>query len=133
MKCVICKQGETQSGTATVTLVRDGVTIVFKGVPARVCPNCGEEYVDSTVADRLLKEADETARNGTQGKRGTLPLFPADVKTQRGFAAKSQLPVSSYQLSEAPVTQWPIPDLAHSSVLTPQSSLLSPHSLVLTP
>ncbi|HTW92266.1 MAG TPA: type II toxin-antitoxin system MqsA family antitoxin [bacterium] len=66
MKCVICKQGETRSGTATVTLVRGGLTVVYKGVPAQVCPNCGEEYVDSAVADRLLKEAEQTARNGTQ-------------------------------------------------------------------
>ena len=66
MKCVICKQGETRSGTATVTLVRGGLTVVYKGVPAQVCPNCGEEYVDSAVADQLLKEAEQTARNGTQ-------------------------------------------------------------------
>ena len=66
MKCVICKQAETRPGTATVTLERDGLTVVFKGVPAQVCPNCGEDYVESAVADRLLKEAEQTARNGTQ-------------------------------------------------------------------
>lgn len=66
MKCVVCKQADTRPGTATVTLERDGLTVVFKGVPAQVCPNCGEDYVDSAVADRLLKEAEQTARNGTQ-------------------------------------------------------------------
>ena len=66
MKCVVCKQTETRPGTATVTLERDGLTVVFKGVPAQVCPNCGEDYVDPAVADRLLKEAEQTARNGTQ-------------------------------------------------------------------
>ena len=66
MKCVVCKQAESRPGTATVTLERDGLTVVFKGVPAQVCPNCGEDYVDSAVADRLLKEAEQTARNGTQ-------------------------------------------------------------------
>jgi YgiT-type zinc finger domain-containing protein len=66
MKCVVCKQAETRSGTATVTLERDGLTIVFRGVPAQVCPNCGEDYVDPTVADQLLKDAEQTARNGTQ-------------------------------------------------------------------
>jgi YgiT-type zinc finger domain-containing protein len=66
MKCVVCKQAETRPGLATVTLERDGLTVVFKGVPAQVCPNCGEEYVDSSVSDRLLKEAEQTARNGTQ-------------------------------------------------------------------
>jgi len=66
MKCVVCKQADTRPGTTTVTLDRDGLTVVFKGVPAQVCPNCGEDYVDSAVADRLLKEAELTARNGTQ-------------------------------------------------------------------
>src|SRR6266567_1758503 len=49
MKCVICKKGETKAGTATVTLAKDGATLVFKGVPARVCTICGEEYVDENI------------------------------------------------------------------------------------
>jgi len=48
------------------TLERGGLTVVFKGVPAEVCPNCGEDYVDSSVAEQLLCEAEQTARNGTQ-------------------------------------------------------------------
>ena len=66
MKCVVCKQAETRPGFATVTLEHEGLTVVFKGVPAQVCPNCGEEYVGSAVSDRLLKEAEQAARNGTQ-------------------------------------------------------------------
>jgi YgiT-type zinc finger domain-containing protein len=66
MKCVVCKQAETRPGFATVTFERDGLMVVFKGVPAQVCPNCGEECVDSAVSDRLLKEAEQTACNGTQ-------------------------------------------------------------------
>jgi YgiT-type zinc finger domain-containing protein len=34
MKCVVCKKGETKAGKATVTLEKDGATLVFKGVPA---------------------------------------------------------------------------------------------------
>jgi YgiT-type zinc finger domain-containing protein len=66
MKCTVCRQAETRPGTAAVTLERDGMTIVFKGVPAQVCPNCGEDYVDSAVADRLPRDAQQAARNGTQ-------------------------------------------------------------------
>ena len=36
MKCVICKQGETLPGVTTVTLERNGLTLVVKSVPARV-------------------------------------------------------------------------------------------------
>jgi len=66
MRCIICKQGETKPGLATVTLERDGLTIVFKRVPAQVCVNCGEEYVDEVAAAGLLKTAEEMARAGTQ-------------------------------------------------------------------
>ena len=66
MKCVICKQAEVEPGWATVTLERDALTLVFKRVPARVCPNCGEEYVDEAVTARLLENAEALARAGTQ-------------------------------------------------------------------
>ena len=66
MKCVICKQGETRSGTSTVTLERDGTTLVVKGVPAQVCRNCGEEYVDEATTAYLLKTAEEAACVGVQ-------------------------------------------------------------------
>ena len=66
MTCVICKNGETRPGATTVTLERDGATVVIKGVPARVCKNCGEEYVDEGVTARLLKTAEEAVRAGVQ-------------------------------------------------------------------
>ena len=66
MTCVICKNGETRPGTATVTLEREGATVVIKGVPARVCKNCGEEYVDEGITARLLKIAEEAVRAGVQ-------------------------------------------------------------------
>lgn len=66
MTCVICKNGETRSGAATVTLEREGATVVIKGVPARVCKNCGEEYVDEGVTARLLKTAEDAVRAGVQ-------------------------------------------------------------------
>ncbi len=66
MKCVICRVGETTAGTATVTLERDTLTLVVKGVPALVCANCGEEYVDETTATSLLTAAEEAAKGGVQ-------------------------------------------------------------------
>ena len=66
MKCVICKVEETQLGKTTVTLERGGTTLVFKGVPAQVCPNCGEAYVDEEIAKRLLGIAEEAASSGVQ-------------------------------------------------------------------
>ncbi len=47
MKCVICRHGELTDGSTTVILERGEATLIFKEVPARVCDNCGEEYVSS--------------------------------------------------------------------------------------
>jgi hypothetical protein len=40
--------------------------MVVKGVPAQVCPNCGEEYVDEEVAPQLLRTAEQMAKSGAQ-------------------------------------------------------------------
>ncbi len=66
MKCVVCKLGETRDGTATVTLERNGMILVFKNVPAEVCEVCGEEYVSEETTARLLAAAEEAARAGVQ-------------------------------------------------------------------
>lgn len=66
MRCVICKHAETTSGTTTVTLEREALTLVVKGVPAQACPNCGEEYVDEVVAAQLLSLVDQAERAGVQ-------------------------------------------------------------------
>ena len=66
MMCVICRHGHTYDGTATVTLERDGLTLVVKGVPARICENCGEEYVDEQTAAILLHDATQAAQASVQ-------------------------------------------------------------------
>ena len=66
MKCVICKQGETRAGKTTITLERGAFTMVVKSVPAQVCQNCGEAYVDETTTKTLLKTAEREAEAGSQ-------------------------------------------------------------------
>jgi len=66
MKCVVCKLAETHSGVTTVTLERGESTFVMKEVPAQVCPNCGEDYVDAGVTANLLRTAEDLSRAGTQ-------------------------------------------------------------------
>lgn len=66
MRCVICKQATTKPGTTTITLERNGLTLVVKNVPAQVCPNCGEAYVDEQATAHVLKTAEQMAQTGTQ-------------------------------------------------------------------
>jgi len=64
--CIICKEGEVVDGTTTVTLERGNTTVVIKSVPAGVCVNCGEEYVDERTTRQLMSIADAAARTGVQ-------------------------------------------------------------------
>jgi YgiT-type zinc finger domain-containing protein len=66
MKCVICKSGVTTDGTTTITLERGATTVVIKDVPARVCQNCGEAYLDDHVAAILLTVAEAAVKAGVQ-------------------------------------------------------------------
>lgn len=66
MKCVICKHGETTEGETTVTLEKNGSTIVFKHVPALVCDNCGEAYVADAVTRKLLESAQAIVKSGAE-------------------------------------------------------------------
>jgi YgiT-type zinc finger domain-containing protein len=66
MKCVICKHGETQAGTTTMTLERNETTVVLKNVPAEVCQTCGEAYVDAATTKQLLYIVEEAAKAGVQ-------------------------------------------------------------------
>ncbi len=66
MTCAICRIGDTHPGRTTVTLERDQTTLVVRSVPAAVCGNCGEEYVDEQTSIGLLDLVDQVARAGIQ-------------------------------------------------------------------
>ena len=66
MRCVICRT--TKPGITTITLERGCLTMVVKCVPALVCPNCGEAYLDEDVTAKLLKDAEERGNAGAQVK-----------------------------------------------------------------
>jgi len=63
---MICKHGETVEGFTTVTLEKNGATIVFQQVPALVCDNCGEKYVQGAVSSALLQQARKIIENGVK-------------------------------------------------------------------
>lgn len=49
-----------------VVLQRGGATIVLKAVPAVICDNCGEYYLDQDVADRAYALADTAVKQGAE-------------------------------------------------------------------
>ncbi|MBF0096759.1 MAG: type II toxin-antitoxin system MqsA family antitoxin [Magnetococcales bacterium] len=59
MHCAVCKHGESRPGRVSVTLEREGATLVFRAVPAMVCDQCGEVYHDDVVSSQLMHRAEE--------------------------------------------------------------------------
>ena len=74
MKCLICKQGETQPGLTTVSLQRDERTLIIKGVPADICDNCGEYYLSPEIAKRLYRQAEESLQHGAEVEIGRFAM-----------------------------------------------------------
>ncbi len=64
MICLICRQAEIVDGLASVEFERGEFRLAVNNVPARVCPYCGEVYVDEEVAVRLLQSAEEICKAG---------------------------------------------------------------------
>ena len=66
MKCVICREGQTATDQAIVTLQRGESTIIFKNVPDDVCTNCGKDYLSESVTDQMLTRAEAAVQSGAE-------------------------------------------------------------------
>lgn len=66
MRCLICRGGEVEPGTTTLTAERGATTLVLRGVPARVCSQCGEAYFDEATTKRLEEIAERVYQTGAQ-------------------------------------------------------------------
>jgi YgiT-type zinc finger domain-containing protein len=64
MICLICRQAEIVEGFTSVKFERGEFRLEASNVPVRVCPRCGEAYVDEEVAVRLLQGAEELSAAG---------------------------------------------------------------------
>jgi len=63
LQCQLCKHGSTGPGIVTVTLQRGATTVIIKGVPAEICENCGEYYLDENTTKQVLSMAEEAVKN----------------------------------------------------------------------
>jgi len=64
MICLICRQANLAERLISVVFERDEIYLEVTGVPAWVCPNCGDSVVDEDVALRLLSAAEEVSTMG---------------------------------------------------------------------
>ena len=66
MKCQLCKNGTTEKGSVTVTLERGSTVVLIKNVPADICENCGEYYLDEETTYNILTKAEIAAQNNAE-------------------------------------------------------------------
>ncbi len=64
MACPLCKGNMTPGTTILPFEMQSGRVIVVLNVPARVCEQCGEEYVDMKVARNVEQLIDRAERDG---------------------------------------------------------------------
>jgi YgiT-type zinc finger domain-containing protein len=64
MICLICRQTEIIDGFTSVKFERGEIHLVITNVSSRVCPSCGEVYVDEDIASQLLRIAREMSEAG---------------------------------------------------------------------
>lgn len=66
MKCQICKFGEMKKGRTQVVLTRNNATLIFRNVPALICDDCGEYYLDEKTAADIYTRAEACFSLGQQ-------------------------------------------------------------------
>ena len=53
MKCFLCKDSHTEEGTTTYMTSCDSCYIIIKNVPCSKCTQCGEEYLNGAVLQKI--------------------------------------------------------------------------------
>lgn len=66
MTCPVCKTGMMKPGRTTVVLTKGKATAVFKEVPASVCDDCGEYWLDEETSVDLYERAEQVFASGQE-------------------------------------------------------------------
>nr|EES51716.1 MAG: hypothetical protein UBAL3_95660007 [Leptospirillum ferrodiazotrophum] len=56
-------RGIGSTGYATVIAQRNGTVVIIKDVPADVCQDCGEAYLDDNVARKIEQQVEEAVHD----------------------------------------------------------------------
>lgn len=60
MKCLVCKHNRFKKGSTVLPIERGKSILLITDIPARVCENCGETYVDEEIAQDVQDLANNT-------------------------------------------------------------------------
>ena len=60
MNCLICKRARMKEGTTLLPIERGNAILLITDIPAQVCANCGEPYLNEEKAHDVQELANET-------------------------------------------------------------------------
>ena len=60
MKCLVCKHNHFEPGATIIPIERGDAILLITDIPARVCANCGETYLDEGIAEKVQDLANQT-------------------------------------------------------------------------
>ena len=69
MICVICRDAELVRGLTSISFEREKMRLLLNDVPVRICPSCGERYVEQHIVLRLLQTASDLSEIGVMETR----------------------------------------------------------------
>ncbi len=64
MICLICRKAEIQDGLVSINFERDEFKAMINLIPAKVCPACGEAFLDEQVTTQVLNQAEGLSQEG---------------------------------------------------------------------
>lgn len=62
MNCILCKANLTKGNVNHIVDLGEGI-IIIKNVPANICEQCGEYYVDTQIALKLEAIVEEVKKS----------------------------------------------------------------------
>lgn len=62
MNCILCKASLTKGNVNHIVDLGEGI-IIIKNVPANICKQCGEYYLDTNTALKLESIVEEVKKN----------------------------------------------------------------------
>lgn len=93
MICTKCFEGKPEVGTTSITYHRDNspIQVTVDGIPAEICPVCGEVYLSDSIAQQIFNLVNPILEMGRTLNEGDIlpaptvdihfpPLEPATLK-----------------------------------------------------
>ena len=68
MICLICRRAQLVPTFTNVKLEQQEIIITVRRIPASVCPDCKDTYLDEETATRLLRIVDRCVKSGKSGE-----------------------------------------------------------------